>query len=119
MFCLLCIFFLIHLGSCSKKISWRSHKKRLYDDDFTTACDLCQNLDSLLIRYESYDYPDDQIQTSLLSSCNILSGKANEVCRYIADTYFPVFLHLAREGTAASVACTKMGYCSDLENNSN
>lgn len=107
-------FFLINFGSSFRRAPRLNHRKRV-SDDYTTACDLCQNLNSALIRYEDWGYTNDQIQASLLSNCNLFTGKSLEVCNYIADTYFPVFLYLGKQGVSALSSCTKMGYCSDLD----
>lgn len=119
MISILCIFALIPFGISSKRVPFRYQKKKVMDDDFTTACDLCQNLNSALIRYVNFGYDDDQVQASILSACAVFSGKARTVCDFIADTYFPVFLHLAKEKIPASSSCIKMGYCSDLESKNN
>ncbi|KAK8845995.1 hypothetical protein M9Y10_020939 [Tritrichomonas musculus] len=108
------IFTLIHSGTCLRRIPRRKKNQNL-NDEFTTACDLCLTLNSALIRYNNYGYSDDQIQANLLNVCSDFPDKGLEVCNYISDTYFPVFLYLAKNGVPASSSCTKMGYCSDLE----
>lgn len=111
----LLLFAFFNFGDSRKRFFKPKLKSLSTQNDDSTVCNLCTNLMTGITGMINDGIDEDQIQTKMLSACLLYPGEYSTICQTIGTTYFPIFIHLAREKVSEEKACIKMGYCSDLE----